>query len=183
MKKHIIFIFLFSFYSTDNFFAQKNNYNNDSVHRVGFTFSADLEQNQKDNLFKAYLERKLAIGISFTNKKSDFLVYLGFGFKGFKASIKSPKFTDQFLNEIEQTYHPVVGNLHDSLSALSVYNLTQNKKEFYMFGFYAQYSDVGFVLTKYRCRPSVTIYSGWENYVLFTPTAHFQDLNNDSYSE
>jgi len=181
MKKSHLLLFVFAIcFCTRQFKYPPNKLN---THYVGFLFSADLAQNQKDNLFNAYPERKLSIGITFTNKKNDFIFYLGGGFKGWKVSAHSPQFSSAFTNEIIQSYHPVTGNLHDSLAAVSVYNMAQKKKDFYMFGFYAQYIDAGFILTQYRLRPSISFYSGWEDFVLFTPDAHFLDLNNESYSE
>ena len=67
-------------------------------HYVGFLFSADLSYVQKDKLFNPYIMRKLGIGISFSNSQGDFIGYMGFGFKGWKASLKDPKFTDGFKN-------------------------------------------------------------------------------------
>src|SRR4051812_16030286 len=88
-----------------------------NFHYVGFLFSADLSQNPKDNLFTAHPVRELSIGISFTNQKKDFLFYLSGGFKGWKVSAKSPQFTGGFNTDLLQSYHPISGNLHDSLSA------------------------------------------------------------------
>lgn len=185
MKKafRLLLIFSICFCRYANAQYQHSDSTLKSFHYVGFTVSADLAYNQPDQLFNSYLARKIAIGISFTNSENDFLFYLGGGFKGWKVSRNSPKFSPQFTSDVIQSYHPISGNQHDSLSAISVYNMAQGAKDFYMFGYYSQYIDAGFILTRYRLRPSVSFYMGWENYVLFTPTAHFLDPNNESYSE
>src|ERR1044072_5188563 len=147
----------FSLFLLVNLFFNRANaqlHDSDTVrnfHYVGFLFSADLSQNQKDNLFTAHPVRKLSIGISFTNRKKDFLAYLSGGFKGWKVSAKSPQFTGQFNSDVNQFYHPISGDLHDSLSAASVYTVAQNQKDdYYLLGFYAQYAEAGFVLTKFK---------------------------------
>jgi hypothetical protein len=186
MKKIIFLVFIFSIGNELSLIAQKNKYKYDNyaAHYIGFLFSADLAYNQKDKLFNAYFERKLSVGISFTNRNADFIFYTGFGFKGWKLSLTTPLFSSQFTNDLNQSYHTVSGNLGDSLVAISVYGATQNKKDFHEGGFYAGYVEAGFILTHFKVRPSISFFTGYEEYVLFTPVAHYFDSpNTDSYSE
>jgi hypothetical protein len=152
---------------------------------TGLLFTSDLAYNEKGKLFNSYVSRKLGVGIYLSNANKDFLFYLGFGFKGFKISLFNPDFNTDFTNDVSQAYHPIIGNQKDSGVAVSVYTMAQKTdvSNYNMWGFYSQYLDVGFILTRFHLKPTLTYYRGFEDYVLWTPFAQSLTKHNDSYHD
>ena len=59
--------------------------------------------------------------------------------------------------------------------------VAQKTEHFYQGGFYSQYVDAGFILTRYRLKPCISYYLGWEDYLLYSSAArYFQPTNMDA---
>lgn len=148
-----------------NLFAQAEK---QVTHRIGAAWYYDVAYNKPDKLITAGIGRKGTVGLTYTNKKRDFIVFLNGGFKGAKINFYSPKLQESFLQDVENNYTPIIGNKTDSLIGASVLNL-KNKIEDYKFeGTYAQFLHVSFMLHKYKLKPIISFYTGREQYLLFS---------------
>jgi hypothetical protein len=156
----VIFIFLVKF-----LFAQGEKR---ITHRFGVSWVYDVAYNIPDKLITAGIGRKGAIDGTYTNKKRDFVIFLGGGFKGAKINFYSPKLQDIFLQDVANNYQPIVGSKTDSIIGASVINLKNNVADYSFEGTYSQFLQVGFLLNKFRLKPSITFYTGREQYLLFS---------------
>ncbi len=149
------------------------------TNRLGAMWLYDLAYNQPDKLITAGIGRKGTIGVTYTNKKRDFIAFANGGFKGAKINFYSPKLQDAFLKDVNNNYTPIIGNKTDSLIGASVINL-YNKVDDYSFeGTYAQFLQIGFMLNKYKLKPSISFYTGKEDYLLFSKLLRGTKPNKD----
>ena len=125
--------------------------------------SFDLTYNFKDKILTPGLGRKIAVGMSLTNKKRQFVSFLAVGIKGFKFNLYSPSFRAPFINDIRQNYLPINGTGEDSLIAAKMNSGGNN-----LWGTYAQYMELGFILNR-KFKPSCFLYVGSEEFLLHDP--------------
>jgi hypothetical protein len=149
--------------------------------RLGAMYSYDLAYIFPDKLIQAGLSRKGLIGMTFTNKKRAFISYIAGGIKGAKINFYSPQLQDAFLKEVQQNYVTVNNNRTDSLIAASMYNLTNKVDEYEFTGTYAQYLAAGFIYNKSIFRPSISFYTGREQFLLFSKLLRGSKPGNSDY--
>lgn len=141
-----------------------NTFGQDSLRTTrhfGFTFSADQAFNFGDKVTKFGLAGKSTIGVSFTNKKRQFVLFAGGGIKGAKVNLYSARFQNSFIDGIQQNYTPIEGYSLDSLIAVKMNN--SPGRDFR--GNYAQYLKFG-VMLNYKIRPTIQFYYGWEQLLM-----------------
>jgi hypothetical protein len=138
------------------------------THRFGATWVYDEAYNNPDKLITAGIGRKGTVGVTYTNKKREFLAFFTGGFKGAKINFYSPKLQDSFLDDVSNNYSPIIGNKTDSLIGASVINLKNKVPDYSFEGTYAQFLQVGFMLNKYKLKPMISFYTGREQYLLFS---------------
>jgi hypothetical protein len=129
--------------------------------RLGIIGSFDLACNFGDKVLNPGLGRKLSLGVSLTNKKRQFIGFIAIGLKGFKIDLYPSTFRESFVNDVKENYSPINGLSEDSLIG-AVMNNNPNGN---LWGTYAQYLEVGFILNK-RLRPSFSFYAGSEDFLL-----------------
>ena len=129
--------------------------------RIGFIGIFENTYNFQDKVLGPGLGRKWAAGLSFTNKKRDWVVFAGVGIKGAKINVYSPQFRESFIEDVQQNYVPIPANGIDSVIGAKM-NSSPGKD---LYGTYAQYAVAGFMLNQ-EMRPVVTLYIGNEEYLL-----------------
>lgn len=155
------FICLIAFCSTTIVAQTKDSL---KTRRIGIIGTADLAYNFQDKVLTPGLGRKLSAGVSFTNKKRQFIVFVAGDFKGAKGNLHASAFRESFINDVRQHYLPISGTSEDSLIGAKV---NSNTKES-LSGTYAQYLQVGFILNK-KLKPSFSFYAGHEDFLLSDP--------------
>jgi hypothetical protein len=138
------------------------------TNRFGVLWVYDVAYNKPDKLLTAGIGRKGTVGVSYTNKKREFIAYFSGGFKGAKLNFYSPKLQEFFLQDVANNYTPIIGNKTDSLIGASMLNLKNKVPDYSFEGTYAQFLQIGFFLNKYKLKPSISFYKGREQYLLFS---------------
>jgi hypothetical protein len=138
------------------------------THRIGALWVYDIAYNKPDKLITAGIGRKGTVGVTYTNKKRDFIAFFSGGFKGAKLNLYSPNLQEDFLQDVANNYSPIIGNKTDSFIGASVINLKNKVTDYSFEGTYAQFLQVGFLLNKYKLKPSISFYTGREQYLLFS---------------
>ncbi len=128
----------------------------------GFIAGMNVSYNTHDKLLTPYLTRRMQLGLSYTNKKRQFIAYGSVGIKGSKINAYSANLTDAFIQNVQQYYTPIIGGGFDSLIAAKV-NSNPRKD---MQGSYAQYYQFGFILNT-RFRPNISYCNGNEQFLLY----------------
>jgi hypothetical protein len=152
------------------------------THRIGALYVYDIAYNKPDKLITAGIGRKGTVGVTYTNKKRDFIAFFSGGFKGAKLNFYSPKLQDAFLQDVANNYSPIIGNKTDSLIGASVINLKNKIPDYDFEGTYAQFLQVGFLLNKYKLKPSFSFYTGREQYLLFSKLLRGTNPKDYDYS-
>ena len=176
MKKiNLLIIFIL----TNNFlFAQTEK---KTTHRFGAIYFYDVAYNLPDKLITAGIGRKGTVGVTYTNKNRDFIAFFSGGFKGAKINFYSPKLQENFLNDVANNYFPITGNKTDSLIGASVINLKNKVTDYSFEGTYAQFLQIGFLLNKYKLKPSFSFYTGREQYLLFSKLLRGTSLKDPDF--
>jgi hypothetical protein len=138
------------------------------INRFGAMWLYDVAYNKSDKLITAGVGRKGTVGLTYTNKKREFVAFFSGGIKGAKLNFYSPKLQDAFLQDVANNYVPVIGNKTDSLIGASILNLKNELPDYSFEGTYAQFLQIGFILNKYTLKPSFSFYTGREQYLLFS---------------
>ncbi len=135
----------------------------DSLHirRIGIIGSLDVAYNFQDKVLGPGLGRKWTIGIAYCNKKREFIAFAAVGVKGFKINALSPSFRSSFTTDVQKHYVPVNHRSEDSLVGAKM-----NSADNSLWGTYSQYVQAGIVLIKYKCKPTISFYMGWEDFLL-----------------
>lgn len=153
----------------------------------GIAITGDQAFNCPDKALKSGLAGKVSLGLSFTNKKKDFVLFAGVGLKGMKFTLYSAKFRESFISGIQDNYTPIEGHSLDSLVGAKMYN--SPGKDFR--GTYSQYLHLGLILNL-KFRPIIQFYYGKEQLLLrddsftaFTDPEHsdinYVDMNTSFY--
>ncbi len=144
--------------------------------RFGFTFSADQAFNFPDKALKSGLAGKSTVGVSFTNKTRQFILFAGGGIKGAKITLYSAKFRESFLSGIEENYNPITGYSLDSLIGVKMSN--SPGRDFR--GTYSQFLKIGIMLNV-KFRPTFQFYYGFEQLLLHDDS--FIQFTDPEYSD
>ena len=142
----------------------------------GFTISADQALNLPDKALKFGLAGKLSLGVSFTNKRRQFVLFAGGGIKGAKFTIHSARFNKSFLGGIQENYTEINGYSLDSLIADKMIN--SPGRDFR--GTYSQHLKLGIMLNL-KFRPILQIYYGNEQLLLRDDT--FLPFTDSEYGD
>ena len=157
----IIIIFTISFVSTFGQIATKKDSTKPTKY-FGIYAAFDLAFNFQDKVINHGINRKISSGLSFTNKKKQFALLLGGGFKFIKGNLYSPKLRESFLKDISDNYVSISDTSESQY--IGVLMGPRNGKAFS--GNTAFYLHCGFILnTKFK--PSLNFYYGEENYNLY----------------
>jgi len=159
-KTFVITIFIISFISAFGQTAIQN----DSIKTTkyfGIYAAFDLAYNFQDKVVSPGLARKISVGLSLTNKKRQFVILLGAGFKFIKGNLYSPKLREPFLKDVKDNYVPIA----DTSEAQYIGILMGPRNGDSFIGTVAYYLHVGFILNK-TFNPSLNFYYGEEDYFL-----------------
>ena len=133
-----------------------------TVKRFGIIGSFDSEFSFHDKVLNQGLGRRWALGLSFTNKKKQFVAFTSIGIKGAKLNFYSPKFQKSFISDLQNNYVPINGKSEDSCIASQM----GTKHGEGLWGTYSQFVEAGFILN-WKWRPSINFYFGNEEFLLF----------------
>ncbi len=138
--------------------------------RVGAIGTFDYAFNFPDKVLNAGLSRRFTVGVSFTNKKRQFIGFVAVGAKGFKVNLFSPTFRTSFIKDVQNNYVPVNATNEDSLVGAKMNNSPGTS----LSGTYSQFIHVGFLLnTKFK--PTVSFYMGQEEFLLHGGFSRYED--------
>ncbi len=151
------FIFFIIICST-TIFAQK--VDSSKAHIIGVIGHFDLAYNFPDKILTPGLQRKWTIGISFTNRKKEFIAYAAVGIKGAKIDLYSQSFRESFISDIQKNYVPI--NDTNESRAIGV-KMNDGGKN--LWGTYSQHAEIGFILNR-KFRPSCSFYVGTQEFLL-----------------
>ncbi|MCW3083572.1 MAG: hypothetical protein JWP12_938 [Bacteroidetes bacterium] len=148
----------------------------DSLHtrRIGAIGSLDVAYNFQDKVLGPGMGRKWTAGVSYCNKKREFIVFVAAGIKGFKINALSSTFRGSFINDVQKHYVPINHTSEDSLVGAKMNGSPGNS----MWGTYSQYVQAGFILVKYKWKPTISFYLGREDFLLYGGFAQYEDPEN-----
>jgi hypothetical protein len=155
-KIYLLLIFTIIIQNEGN--AQKVDSNR--VTQFGFIFTYDLSFNFPDKVLSPGLERKMSLGVRYSNKKRSFMTFAAFGIKGAKINLYSPKFQHSFIEDLQNNYTPIQTSGQDSLVG-ALMNNGGNR----LWGTYSQYLHFGIGLLN-RFRPTLSFHFGYEHFLL-----------------
>jgi hypothetical protein len=138
--------------------------------RIGIIGTFDYAYNFQDKVLTSGMGRKFTFGLSFTNKKRQFLGFIAAGFKGFKFNLYSPTFRTSFINDVKYNYTPINGTSEDSL----IGDQMNTNAIDHLWGTYASFFHVGFIINN-KFKPSISLYKGHEEFLLYGPYAKYED--------
>ena len=141
--------------------------------RIGFIGTIDYAYNFQDKVLTPGLGRKFTFGLSFTNKKRQFLGFIAGGFKGVKFNLYSPSFRPSFINDVKANYIPINGTSEDSLIGAQMNTDAID----HLWGTYSSLFQVGFILNN-KFKPSISLYKGREEFLLYGSYAKYEDPKN-----
>ena len=121
----------------------------------------DMAFDFQDKVLESGIGRKWAVGLSFTNKKRQFIAYVSGGIKGAKANLYSPVFRESFINDVRQNYVPLNTKNEDQVVAAKINQGPGGS----LWGTYSQYLQAGFILNK-KMKPSFSFCYGGEEFLL-----------------
>jgi hypothetical protein len=130
--------------------------------KVSLMISWDLAFNFHDKVLNAGVGRKLTVGASFTNENRAFIGFAGIGIKWYKANVFSPAFRQSFIKDVQANYVPIQGGGEDSLIGAKMNGSPKGD----LWGTYAGFFQLGFLLNKSKFKPTVVLYMGMEDFLL-----------------
>ena len=146
--------------------------------RVGIIGSVDIAYNFHNKLLNPGLQRKWTVGLSVTNKKRDFLAFMGVGIKGFKLDVYGQTFRSDFIRDVQHHYVAIADTNESQAIGNKMYSGDDN-----LWGTYSQHAEIGFMWLKLKWRPSVTFYMGRQEFLLHDAAfvkyedPKYQDIN------
>lgn len=165
----IVFLWLITFCS----FSQKDS---SKVGRFGIGLSYDQALNFPDKILKLGTAGKASIGLTLSDKRKRFVLYIGGGLKGWKFTPFPSRFKESFINDVQNNYEPIVGYSLDSLIGAKMNNSPGQDFR----GAYSQYLHFGVVLNV-KVRPIIQFYWGMEQMLLFDDS--FTSFTDPEYSD
>jgi hypothetical protein len=162
------FLFLLLLFSTTIVFGQKAD--SSRTMRLGIIGTFDYAYNFQDKVLTPGLGRKFSIGMTFTNKKRQFVSFVAVGAKGFKFNLYSPSFRTSFINDVKSNYTPINGTSEDSLIGAQMNTDAID----HLWGTYSSFFQIGFILNN-KFKPTISIYKGEERFLLYGPYAKYED--------
>jgi hypothetical protein len=153
--KHIIFIVII--FTSSFVFAQADSI---KVKRIGVIGTFDYAYNFQDKVLNPTMGLKCSVGISLTDKKRKYIVFIGGGLKPVKGNFYPTTFRQGFLQDVRQNYVPGKGNNEDSLIGSIM-----GSKNIPNLGTVSYYLQAGFILNN-KFKPSVSFYYGNEQLTL-----------------
>lgn len=166
MKTKIIYILLILFSKIT--FAQV--LDSSKTMRIGVIGTFDYSYNFQDKVLAPGLGRKFTVGLSFSNKKRQFLCFIAVGAKGFKFNLYSPTFRSSFINDVKANYTPINGTNEDSLIGAQMNTGAREN----LWGTYSTFLQVGFILNN-KFKTAISFYKGREDFLLYGPFAKYED--------
>jgi hypothetical protein len=131
------------------------------THRFGVLFTKADDFTLQDKVLDARLARLWSFGLSYTNKKKEFIAFFGIGIKGAKLNFYPAGFRSSFIQDVKQHYKQKAGTGEDSLIGFVM--TTDNSVQYLQT--YSSYFHAGFVLNT-RYRPALNLYYGSEEFIL-----------------
>lgn len=132
------------------------------THRFGVIGAFDYAYNFGDKVLTPGLGRKGSVGISFCNRKRQFITYVMFGIKGVKFNAYSPKFQQGFLDDVKASYVPTADTNEARLIGIQMG--VRNGEG--LWGTYGYFFHAGFIWNN-SWKPSIDLYYGDESFLLY----------------